>query len=98
MTKVKVILFGVLKEHWGKREATLLIKENTVKSLLQKLLKGSKGPENSSYEIDMQNGITDICRQFEIVVNGRTISSVKGLETELKDGDTVIFFPPPAGG
>lgn len=99
MVRVKVILFGALKELLGKREVTLVVEENTVRFLLQKLLQSQEGSEKDlDPEIDMQYKIDDVCRQFEIIVNGRAISSLKGLETNLKDGDTVIFFPPPAGG
>jgi MoaD family protein len=33
-----------------------------------------------------------------ILVNGRNISTLNGLDTILKDGDTVILLPPFAGG
>ncbi|MCQ5376760.1 MAG: MoaD family protein [Candidatus Methanomethylicia archaeon] len=34
----------------------------------------------------------------KIFVNGRDVRGLKGLETSLRDGDNVAFFPPVAGG
>lgn len=36
--------------------------------------------------------------KVRILVNGRDIDFLNGPETELKDGDTVVLFPPIAGG
>lgn len=33
-----------------------------------------------------------------VLVNGRNILHIKGINTELKDGDTVSIFPPVGGG
>jgi molybdopterin synthase sulfur carrier subunit len=35
---------------------------------------------------------------YNILVNGRAIEWLGGLETRLKDGDEVVFIPPAAGG
>nr|WP_181953594.1 ubiquitin-like small modifier protein 1 [Pyrobaculum arsenaticum] len=35
---------------------------------------------------------------YNILVNGRSVDWLKGLDTELKDGDEVVFIPPAAGG
>ena len=35
---------------------------------------------------------------YNILVNGRAVEWLKGLDTELKDGDEVVFIPPAAGG
>lgn len=35
---------------------------------------------------------------FLILVNGTNILHMKGLDTEIKDGDTVVIFPPVGGG
>ena len=36
--------------------------------------------------------------KIRILVNGRDIDFLKGPETELKEGDVVVLFPPIAGG
>ncbi len=33
-----------------------------------------------------------------VMVNGRSIRFLRGLETELREGDEVLLFPPVAGG
>ncbi len=35
---------------------------------------------------------------YNVLVNGRAIEWLSGLETRLKDGDEVVFIPPAAGG
>jgi molybdopterin synthase sulfur carrier subunit len=40
----------------------------------------------------------DLKPMYNILVNGRAIEWLGGLETRLKDGDEVVFLPPAAGG
>jgi molybdopterin synthase sulfur carrier subunit len=35
---------------------------------------------------------------YNILVNGRAVEWLNGLDTRLKDGDEVVFIPPAAGG
>lgn len=35
---------------------------------------------------------------YNILVNGRSIDWLQGLDTRLQDGDEVVFIPPAAGG
>lgn len=35
---------------------------------------------------------------FNVLVNGRAVEWLNGLDTKLKDGDEVVFIPPAAGG
>lgn len=35
---------------------------------------------------------------YNILVNGRSIEWLKGLDTRLAEGDEVVFIPPAAGG
>ena len=41
---------------------------------------------------------TDLKDLVKILVNGRDVRGLRGLYTELKEGDNVSFFPPIAGG
>ncbi len=43
-------------------------------------------------------GTEDIFPHIVLMVNGRTIQFLKGMETELHEGDIVLLFPPVAGG
>jgi molybdopterin synthase sulfur carrier subunit len=36
--------------------------------------------------------------QVNVLVNGRYVAHIDGVETVLEDGDTVSIFPPVAGG
>lgn len=35
---------------------------------------------------------------YNILVNGRAVEWLNGLNTTLKDGDEIVFIPPAAGG
>lgn len=35
---------------------------------------------------------------YNVLVNGRAVEWLRGLDTELRDGDEVVFIPPAAGG
>jgi len=35
---------------------------------------------------------------YNILINGRAIEWLSGLDTRLRDGDEVVFIPPAAGG
>jgi molybdopterin synthase subunit MoaD len=35
---------------------------------------------------------------YNILVNGRAVEWLNGLDTRLKNGDEVVFIPPAAGG
>lgn len=39
-----------------------------------------------------------LLQDFIVLVNGRNARLLKGLETELADGDVIDVFPPAAGG
>jgi molybdopterin synthase sulfur carrier subunit len=40
----------------------------------------------------------DVRSQVNVLVNGRDVAHIDGIETVLEDGDTVSVFPPVAGG
>lgn len=43
-------------------------------------------------------GAQELLESVNILVNGRGISFLRGLNTSLKDGDVVAIFPPVSGG
>jgi molybdopterin synthase sulfur carrier subunit len=88
--RVKVVAYGVLKEILGAKEAIIEIEERNVRSLLHAILR-KRGPA-------LESDVEKICQQFEIIVNGRSIGGQRGLNSEIKDGDEIIFFPPVVGG
>lgn len=91
--KVTVRIFGDLVPLLG-RGLVLDIEEGAIVKTLSKLLagriEGSKPGHVSQYKI--HGG------ELVILVNGRNIDTLNGLETELGDGDVVTLLPPFAGG
>jgi len=83
--RVKVLVFGELSIHLGWSLDLELEEAATIRSLL-KLLSDRAGKS-----IKMDDGVT-------VLVNGSNISLLKGLETELRDGDLVVLLPPLSGG
>ena len=89
MVRVTVKLLGVLHEAtgWFKREID--VEGDRVRDLLEKLWRDY--PRLREYMEDPEEDAT-------ILVNGRDIEFLDGLDTRLKDGDTVAIIPPAGGG
>jgi adenylyltransferase/sulfurtransferase len=89
---VTVKLFANFREAAGKNQ--IEIQADDIKTLLDKLTKigGAKLAE----QLYTKNG--KLRDTVHILVNGRGINLLKGLNTRLKDGDTVAIFPPVSGG
>jgi len=81
---IQVKAIGVFKEMFGSRLLTVKLKGNaTVKNVVQKLA-GSK--------------INDIWLNTLILVNGKDISVLNGLETIVSNGDEIVLLPVSHGG
>lgn len=81
---VRIRALGVFRELFGSKLLTLeLEKDASVKSLVQKLV-GS--------EVD------NVWLNALILVNGREISVLNGLETVVSDEDEIVFLPVSHGG
>ncbi|MCG2867068.1 MAG: MoaD family protein [Vulcanisaeta sp.] len=52
-------------------------------------------PNFSSVILDDDGRLKD---QYVILINGRSIDFLHGLETRLSNGDEVVFLPPAGGG
>ncbi len=87
--KVKFKLFASLKRDRGVVEVEF--EGRKLKDALSELFKIY--PELKS--IVEGDRIRDF---YKIFVNGRDVEHLKGLETELRDGDEIAIFPPIAGG
>ncbi|AEH24629.1 MoaD/ThiS family protein [Pyrococcus yayanosii] len=85
MPKVTVKLFATLIEITGKK--SLELEARTIGELLEKLYAKFGEP----FRRELESG-------FMILVNGHNIEHLKGLNTELKEGDKVSIFPPAGGG
>jgi len=81
---VKIRALGVFRELLGNRLLAIKLKRNaSVKSVIQKLA-GSE--------------INDMWLNALILVNGKEISVLNGLETIVSDGDEIILLPVSHGG
>jgi len=94
--KITVKVFTALRELVGKGE--IAIEANTPKPTVQTILSQlSKqyGKEFTEHVYD-ENG--DIRGFLQFLINGKSITTPKGLKTQLKDGDTIAILPPVGGG
>lgn len=94
--KVTIKFFTTLREMTGKREEEIEISDPllTVKELLS-YLSEKYGRKFVDYVYD-EKGKTRNYLQF--LINGRSITTLQGFETRLKEGDKVAIIPPVGGG
>lgn len=96
--KVSVRFFTALREITGKKMETLEFSENqhiTLRKVLE-VLAERYGKGFVEYVYDSGTGHVKGFLQF--LINGRSASTLKGLETELTDGDVLAIIPPVGGG
>jgi MoaD family protein len=95
---VSVRFFTSLREIVGKREETLEFSDGekiTVNTVLKRLAE-RYGKDFVNYLYDSKTG--DVKGFLQFLINGRSASTLKGLETELSDGDVLAIIPPVGGG
>ena len=98
MLQVSVRFFTSLREIVGKKEETLKFPEGekvTIEVVLE-TLKQRYGKKFFEYVYDRETGEVKGFLQF--LINGRSASTMKGLETELREGDVLAILPPVGGG
>lgn len=91
--KIKVRIFGDLTSILGRRQ-TLEMEEGANVRTLTSRLSEQAGIKRygylGKYRLDGS--------ELAILVNGRNIALLDGVETALRDGDEVVLLPPSAGG
>ena len=93
--KVTARFFTTLREITGRKEEHVeFSKAVTVNSLLRQLSK-KYGQEFDDYMFDE---LGDVRGHLQILVNGQSVTTMRGLKTQLKDGDQVAILPPVGGG
>lgn len=96
--QVSVRFFTSLRELTGKKEETLKFRDGetvTVDKVLKRLAK-RYGKSFVEYVYDSKSGEVKGFLQF--LVNGRSASTLDGLDTKLADGDVLAIIPPVGGG
>jgi len=92
---VLVKFVGSLCHISGAREIALAYSEGfLLKDLILKVVTEKPGLESSLIDRHLEDPKPNAL----VLVNGREISVLKGLETALKDGDEVVFVPVVHGG
>jgi len=92
--KVKVKFFALVRELAGTKELEVEGREGMRINDLLKELANILPEKFRDYIFEG----SEVSRSLIILVNGKGISEMNGLETELKDGDEVALLPPVSGG
>lgn len=96
MIKIKVYTIMELKKICGQREFELSVPQgSTVKDLLS-LMINKWGNQLSTHLY--KPGTDSVLPHIRLMVNGRSIEFLKGMETALQDGDEFQMLPLVAGG
>jgi molybdopterin synthase sulfur carrier subunit len=91
--KVKAEFFATLREKVGTASMEVSFSGKTVMDFIVALDEMFGGILK---ELMVEGG--ELRELVKILVNGKDVRGIEGLYTELKDGDSVSFFPPVAGG
>jgi sulfur-carrier protein len=92
---LKIKFIGALRHISGKTEIIVNFRESeSLKELLMKL--SQEFPSLEKIFIDQQ--LIDSRSNTLILVNGREISVLSGLDTKLNEGDEIVFIPVVHGG
>jgi len=93
--RVKVKFFTTLREIVGKKEEQIeLSRSVTVEALLRQLSK-TYGKDFEDYVYDE---LRNVRGHLHFLVNGKSISTLQGFKTKLREGDQIAILPPVGGG
>ena len=93
--KVTVRFFTSLREKTQKREEVVELSGDITMMELLKRLSERYDRQFADYLYDKQGKIRS---HFQLLVNGRNIATLQGLQTKLRAGDEVAIVPPVGGG
>ena len=96
--KVSVRFFTSLRELVGKKKETLEFSDDekvTVDKILT-TLSSQHGDGFVDYVYDAKT--REVRGVLQFLINGKSTSSLNGLQTELRDGDVLAILPPVGGG
>jgi molybdopterin synthase sulfur carrier subunit len=90
---MRVRLFGTLRDAANAKDVTLNLDTGTVRSMLDALR--SAHPELAPSILDTEG---DLQRSVHVLVNGRSIRFLDGLDTPVCADDRLAIFPAVGGG
>lgn len=92
---VKVRLLGLLKKAYGKSELSIELSEGSrLKDLISKITLESETLKNVLLDPELKDPRPNTI----ILINGKEISVLGGLEAEIKEGDEITIIPVIHGG
>jgi MoaD family protein len=92
---IKIKFLGILKKTYGGSEASLEMSSHAkLRDVVQKLAESSPALAHALVDAELK----DPRPNAVILVNGREISALNGLETPVEAGDEVVFVPVVHGG
>lgn len=93
---VKIRTFGVFREIFGGKSLAIKFNDGvTVKDVVQRL---SESLPNKSKRLVAGSESNDLLLNALILVNGKEISVLNGLETKVSDCDEIVLLPVSHGG
>jgi len=95
MVGVIVKAYASLRELLGFKTMKVETEANNIRELIETL--GEMYNPHFPMRI-IEEGTDKVKKAYKILLNGRDIAHLEGLETRIDEGDTVIFFPPISGG
>ncbi|MEM1581797.1 MAG: MoaD/ThiS family protein [Candidatus Bathyarchaeia archaeon] len=95
--KVKIKMMGLLKKVFGRNEVLIELNKSErteLKEVILKLIEISDALRDLLLDPELKDPRPNIL----VLVNGREISVLGGLEAEIRDGDEVVLIPVIHGG
>ncbi len=95
---IKILFFTSLREVTGKKEEILdlSILDNSSVSKILDVLSKCYGKPFREYVYDPKT--CNVRGFLQFLINGKSVSTLNGLNTKLSDGDVLAILPPVGGG
>jgi len=93
--EIQTKFFAALREIVGKKFVMVELDDGArIKNVLRKLVE-TYGTHLEKHLFDEQGKLS---ASYQILINGINIGTLEGLETRLREGDTIAILPPIGGG
>ena len=93
---MQVKYFAALREIVGKREETIKVNDNTTVESLLLYLSEKYGDKFKKYVFKPKT--TSPRENLQFLIDGKSITTLNGIGTNLKDDCTFVIIPPVGGG